>query len=182
MHSDPTLVYSGSVVLLLLCVRGVSYMACQVYPESAQRARTCTSHLRWKDLISVPRSTKFTPPPIQTSLCAWLAQSLEAGGVWRSATVAHFRDTFWHFVEKGETERMGWGGGGREAGREKCEREATESAGCVSEQITAPALVSSRIYIPLSHKLERFFERVCVCMWVRARLCGKHTGDGIEEY
>lgn len=56
-----------------------------------------------------------------------------------------------------------WGGGG-EAGREKCEREATESAGCVSEQITAPALVSSRIYIPLSHKLERFFERVCVCM------------------
>lgn len=44
-------------------------------------------------------------------------------------------------------------------------RRLKQSAGCVSSvyvQITAPALVSSRIYIPLSHQLERFFGLVSV--------------------
>lgn len=44
-------------------------------------------------------------------------------------------------------------------------RRLKQSAGCVSSvyvQITAPALVSSRIYIPLSHQLERFFGLVRV--------------------
>lgn len=72
------------------------------------------------------------------------------------AGFVHFSNDF-HILSR-ERENMG---------RRETEdgRRLKQSAGCVSSvyvQITAPALVSSRIYIPLSHQLERFFGLVRV--------------------
>lgn len=72
------------------------------------------------------------------------------------AGFVHFSNTF-HILSRERENR----------GRRETEdgRRLKQSAGCVSSvyvQITAPALVSSRIYIPLSHQLERFFGLVRV--------------------
>lgn len=60
--------------------------------------------------------------------------------------------------------------------RRKAEREK-ESAWSV--QSTAPALVSSHIYIPLSHQLERFlWAGVCVCVGMEERSGGERERQG----
>lgn len=150
--------------------------------ERAHAQVTCTEKIRCPCRARPSLPPPPTPPPIQTSLCAWLAQSLEAVGrrgwwwgggsddLQPSLTLGIPFDILW------KSERQKERGRKRLDGRRVRERRPRAQGALPSKSRLRLLSPVASIFHSATNLSVSLSVVVCVCERARACLCGKHTG------